>query len=209
MRNRRIGRKLGMVTKHRNAMLRNMVTDLFRLGSIKTTDMKAKELRRFAEKLITTAKKGNLQARRMAAAVLRDKDVVRKLFDDIAPHFKERPGGYTRIVKLGMRRGDNAPISHIELVEEEFKPKKAKKKRKPAKKAAAKAESAAVGEESAAVVGEEGAQSPKKQAAEDLGVTEEKVKAKPAAKPKAKKAEPKTEPDSPEDPEDKEDKEGK
>ena len=128
MRNRRLGRKLGKDSKHRKAMFRNMATALFDHGHIRTTDMKAKELRRYAEKLITIAKKDTLHARRQAAAVIRDKTVLKKLFDEIGPHFKDRPGGYTRIVKLGIRKGDSAPISYIELVPEEYKPKKAKKR---------------------------------------------------------------------------------
>ena len=127
MRNRRLGRKLGKDSKHRKAMFRNMATALFDHGHIRTTDMKAKELRRYAEKLITIAKKDTLHARRQAAAVIRDKTVLKKLFDEIGPHFKDRPGGYTRIVKLGIRKGDSAPISYIELVPEEYKPKLAKK----------------------------------------------------------------------------------
>ncbi|MCK5708922.1 MAG: 50S ribosomal protein L17, partial [Deltaproteobacteria bacterium] len=127
MRHKRIGRKLGVTTKHRKAMFRNMVTDLFRNERLKTTDTRAKELRRVAEKIITLAKEGTLQKRRQAAAYIRDKEVLKKLFDELAERFKERPGGYTRITKLGFRRGDNTPISIIELVEEEYKPKKKKK----------------------------------------------------------------------------------
>jgi len=148
------------------AMLRNMVTDFLRLGRIRTTDSKAKELRSFAERLITNAKAGTLHARRRAAMVLRDKEVVRKLFAEIAPHFKDRPGGYTRITKLGYRVGDNAPISLIELVEEDYKPKSQKKKRtKKAKVKSTDAEAAAKGER-----GEVEAKSPKKEAAKDLGL---------------------------------------
>lgn len=129
MRHRRIGRKLGVVTKHRGALLRNMVTDFLRLGRIQTTDTRAKELRRFAEKLITIAKRGTLQARRQAASIIRDKETLKKLFDEIAQRYKNRPGGYTRIVKLGVRRGDNAPISIIELVEETLEPKRRKRQK--------------------------------------------------------------------------------
>lgn len=139
MRHRRAGRKLSRTTEHRRAMLRNMATDFFRLGKIHSTDIKVKELRRFAEKLITLAKQGTLHARRRAAADIQDKEVLKKLFEEIAPHFKLRPGGYTRIVKLGFRRGDNAPISLIKLVEEEYEPEPEKKKRSKAK-AGAKAE---------------------------------------------------------------------
>jgi large subunit ribosomal protein L17 len=127
MRHRRIGRKLGVVTKHRSALFRNMVTDFLRLGRIQTTDTRAKELRRIAEKLITLAKRGTLHARRQAASIIRDKETLKKLFDEIAQRYKDRAGGYTRIVKLGARRGDNAPMSMIELVEETFQTKRKKK----------------------------------------------------------------------------------
>jgi len=111
MRHKRIGRKLGVVTKHRRAMFRNMATDLFRHESITTTDARAKEIRRVAEKMITLAKKGTLQARRQAAAFIKDKDVLKKLFSELAEKYKDRPGGYTRIIKMGYRKGDNAPLS--------------------------------------------------------------------------------------------------
>ena len=130
MRHKRVGRKLGVVTKHRRAMLRNLAVDLFRYDSIKTTDTRAKELRRFAERLITMAKKGTLQYRRQAAAYIKDKEILKKLFSEIAEKHKERPGGYTRIIKLGFRKGDNAPISLIELVQDEYKPKSKKKSTK-------------------------------------------------------------------------------
>ena len=126
MRHKRIGRKLGVVTKHRRAMFRNMATDLFRHESITTTDTRAKEIRRVAEKMITLAKKGTLQARRQAASFIKDKEVLQKLFGEIAEKYKDRPGGYTRIIKMGYRRGDNAPLSLIEIVQEDYKPKKKK-----------------------------------------------------------------------------------
>lgn len=96
--------------------MRNMITSLLRDEKIKTTDAKAKELRRWADRVITLGKRGSLHARRQVLAVVQDKAVVRKLFDTIAPRFKDRPGGYTRIVKIGIRRGDAAPVSIIELV---------------------------------------------------------------------------------------------
>lgn len=129
MRHRRSGRKLGVTTKHRKAMFRNMATDILRNGRINTTDTRAKEIRRVVEKLITLGKNGSLHARRKALGYVRDREVVEKLFSELAERYMERPGGYTRIVKLGYRRGDNAPISLIELVTEEFRPKKKKKKR--------------------------------------------------------------------------------
>ena len=169
MRHGRIGRKLGVVTKHRGALFRNMVTDFLRLGRIQTTDTRAKELRRFAEKLITVAKRGTLHARRQAAAIVRDKETLKKLFDEIAQKYKNRPGGYTRIVKLGARRGDNAPISIIELVEETFEPKRKKRTRVAAK-------------EPSLTKGAAEAKSRKKQSAEELGLVgaeEEKPKETP------------------------------
>lgn len=109
-------------------MFRNMVTSFLEHGRITTTDAKAKELRSIAEKMITLGKKGDLHATRQAAAYIRDKKVVTKLFTAIAPKYADRPGGYTRITKLGIRPGDTAPVSVIELVEEEMKPKKVAKK---------------------------------------------------------------------------------
>jgi large subunit ribosomal protein L17 len=117
-------------------MFRNMVTSFLNHEKITTTDAKAKELRPIAEKMITFGKKGDLHSMRLAASYIRDKKVVTKLFSAIAPRYKERNGGYTRIIKIGIRPGDNAPLSLIELVEEEIATKPAKK---PAKKSAATA----------------------------------------------------------------------
>lgn len=116
MRHLNSGRKLGRTSAHRTALFRNMATSLFRYERIETTDAKAKELRSFAEKLITLAKRGDLHARRQAFQDIRDQEILAKLFADIGPRFKTRPGGYTRIVKSRIRKGDNAPISIIELV---------------------------------------------------------------------------------------------
>jgi len=116
MRHQKSGRKLSRSASHRWALMRNMITSLLRDEKIKTTDAKAKELRRWADRVITLGKQGSLHARRQVLAVVQDKAVVRKLFDTIAPRFKDRPGGYTRIVKIGIRRGDAAPVSIIELV---------------------------------------------------------------------------------------------
>lgn len=118
-------------------MFRNMVTSFLQHEKITTTDAKAKELRSIAERMITLGKKGDLHATRQAAAYIRDKKVVTKLFTEIAPRYTERPGGYTRIIKLGIRPGDTAPVSVIELVEAEMKPKKAAAKPAPAKAAKA------------------------------------------------------------------------
>ncbi|MDO9068193.1 MAG: 50S ribosomal protein L17 [Deltaproteobacteria bacterium] len=126
MRHGKTGRRLGRKTSHREAMFRNMVTSLLSHEKITTTDAKAKEIRVVAERMITLGKRGDLHAMRLAASVIREKSVVTKLFSTIAPRYKDRPGGYTRIVKLGVRQGDAAPLSLIELVEEEMKPSKAK-----------------------------------------------------------------------------------
>ena len=133
MRHKISGRKLGRNSSHRKAMMRNMVTSLLDHEKITTTDARAKELRKLAEKMITLGKRGTLHARRQALQVIMDKNIVAKLFDRLAPRYADRPGGYTRIVKLGYRQGDNAALSLIELVEEEFTPKQ--KKEKPVEKA--------------------------------------------------------------------------
>jgi large subunit ribosomal protein L17 len=117
MRHLKAGRKLNRTGAHRKALLRNMVTSLLEHEQVRTTDAKAKELRRVAEKMITLAKRGSLHARRQASAYIRSRRVVSKLFTDVATRFAERPGGYTRIVKLGHRRGDAAPMSVIELTD--------------------------------------------------------------------------------------------
>ncbi len=116
MRHRKQGRKLGRTKSHREAMFRNLVVSLFEHERVETTDAKAKELRRIAERLITKGKQGTLHARRIASRWVRDPKVLQKLFEDIAGRYTERPGGYTRIMKLRNRRGDNAPLSIIELM---------------------------------------------------------------------------------------------
>ena len=131
MRHGKSGRRLGRTTSHREAMFRNLVTSFLNHEKITTTDSKAKEIRSVAEKMITLGKRGDLHSLRQAASYIREKSVVTKLFSSIAPRYKDRPGGYTRIVKLGIRQGDAAPISIIELVEEEMKPQKVRKQ--PAK----------------------------------------------------------------------------
>jgi len=110
------GRKLGRPTDHRLALFRNQVTDLLRYERIVTTEAKAKEVRGLAEKMITLAKKGYLASRRRALAFIYDKKVVRKLFDELGPRYADRPGGYTRITKLGRRQGDGAHLVQLELV---------------------------------------------------------------------------------------------
>jgi large subunit ribosomal protein L17 len=131
MRHGKSGTRLGRTTSHREAMFRNLVTSFLNHEKITTTDAKAKEIRSVAEKMITLGKRGDLHALRQAASYIREKSVVTKLFTTIAPRYKDRPGGYTRIVKLGIRQGDAAPISIIELVEEEMKPRKTSKKHAP------------------------------------------------------------------------------
>lgn len=116
MRHLNSGRKLSRNSSHRWAMMRNMVTSLLREEKIQTTDPKAKELRRWVDRVITLGKEGTLHARRQALAIIQDKTVVHKLFDTIAVRFQNRPGGYTRIIKIGRRHGDAAPVSLIELV---------------------------------------------------------------------------------------------
>jgi large subunit ribosomal protein L17 len=112
------GPRLGGSPAHERLMLANLATSLFKHGKIQTTETKAKRLRPFAERLVTFAKRGDLHARRRVLRVVRDKDVVYVLFDQIAPRFANREGGYTRIVKTGPRKGDAAPMAIIELVEE-------------------------------------------------------------------------------------------
>ena len=110
------GRRLGRPTAHRKALIRNLVKDLMVHESIRTTEAKAKEARRTAEKMITLGKDGTLHARRQAVKFLNDKAVTAKIFDEIAPRFADRPGGYTRVLKLGRREGDGAAMARLELV---------------------------------------------------------------------------------------------
>ncbi|MFF4952619.1 50S ribosomal protein L17 [Streptomyces chattanoogensis] len=114
------GARLGGSAAHEKAMLRNLATNLFEHGRITTTEAKARRLRPYAERLVTKAKKGDLHNRRQVMQLISDKSVVHTLFTEIAPRFAERPGGYTRITKIGNRRGDNAPMAVIELVEGEI-----------------------------------------------------------------------------------------
>lgn len=116
MRHKLTGRKLGRPTSHRRAMFRNLVTDLLNYEKIVTTEAKAKEVRGLAEKMITLGKKGGLHSYRQALSFIIDEKVVEKVFSDLASRFAERPGGYTRITKLGPRLGDGAPMVQLELV---------------------------------------------------------------------------------------------
>lgn len=142
MRHRKEGRKLGRTTSHRRALLRNLATDFFQRERIITTLPKAKELRPVVEKLITDGKRGTLHDRRKILAYIQTKDVAHKLFEEIAPRFADRNGGYTRIIKLGYRTGDKAEIALIELLGSEFAAteKKPAKGKGRAKKAAEPAE---------------------------------------------------------------------
>ena len=145
MRHRNAHRKLGRVSEHRTALLRNQAEALLAHERIETTVPKAKELRPFVERLITIAKRGvsandpkgvSLSARRLVMRDVLNETVVTKLFDELAPRFMERPGGYTRILKLGHRRGDAAEVAQIELIGSEFDPKKAEEEKKAAEAAA-------------------------------------------------------------------------
>jgi large subunit ribosomal protein L17 len=129
----KFGSKLGRTTSHRKAMLRTMVTSFLKYEKIKTTDLKAKELKKVAEKMITLGKRGDLHARRQAAAFVREREMVGKLFGELSERYRDRSGGYTRIVKTGYRAGDNAPMSIIEFVRD-ADAEKAKKKSPAPKK---------------------------------------------------------------------------
>ncbi|HEX4472668.1 MAG TPA: 50S ribosomal protein L17 [Nocardioides sp.] len=132
------GPRLGGSPAHQRLIVSNLATQLFEHGRITTTETKARILRPVAEKLITKAKRGDLHNRREVLKTVRDKSVVHVLFTEIAPRFAERPGGYTRITKIGPRKGDNAPMAVIELVSEAYEPKADKPAKKAAKKAPAK-----------------------------------------------------------------------
>jgi large subunit ribosomal protein L17 len=139
MRHRVAGKKLGRTPAHRRALLRNLVTELLEHEAVRTTDAKAKELKRWGDRLITLGKDGTLHARRRAATLLQRASVVRKLFAELGPRYAARPGGYTRVVKLGVRTGDAASISLVELVDrpgaggDAGKKKKASRRKTPAK----------------------------------------------------------------------------
>ena len=154
MRHAKRGGKLSRTSAHRTAMLRNLVTSLLDHERVETTDAKAKELRRIADRMITLGKRGDLHARRQALSVIRSRETTAKLFDVLADRFRERPGGYTRVLKTRRRIGDAAPMSIVELVEAMEKPepvaekgskKKASKKKASKKKTARKAADEASG----------------------------------------------------------------
>jgi large subunit ribosomal protein L17 len=149
------GRKLNRSGSHRIALMRNLANALIRHERIRTTDAKAKELRRFAEPLVTLGKEGTPHARRRAFDRIRDRDSVTKLFEELAARFQDRPGGYTRITKIGLRRGDAAPVSLIEWTtgKEEKKQKKPKRRGGGGEKQAPKKEAAAAPRKKKAAAG--------------------------------------------------------
>ena len=159
MRHRKAGRKLGRDSSHRKAMLRNMVTSLFKYEQLETTDAKAKRLRPVAEKMITLAKRGDLHARRQTLAYIRDKTITHRLFEELKDRYLEMQGGYVRIIKKGNRKGDGAPISIVQLLSFDGDRKKGKRKGKAGAKAASKASSKA----SSKAVRSAGAAKPKKE----------------------------------------------
>lgn len=146
MRHQKRGRKLGRTASHRKAVLSNLAAALIQNRRIKTTDAKAKEARSFIEPLITKARRGTLHDRREVLKKLRHPEAVKILFDEIAPHYKERPGGYTRIVKLGFRDNDSAPVSLLEFVDlterKTASPKEGSEKSRQSKKSTKKTETA-------------------------------------------------------------------
>lgn len=133
MRHNRTHRKLGRTTEHRLAMFRNQLASLVEHGRIRTTLAKAKELRPIAEKMITKSRRGTVDARRQVRQLIADRALIKKLFDDVAPRFQERPGGYLRILKLGPRPGDGAEMAILELVDYELEEKKSAKAEPAAK----------------------------------------------------------------------------
>jgi large subunit ribosomal protein L17 len=134
MRHMNRGRKLSRTSAHRKALFRNLVLALIKSERIRTTDAKAKDLRHFADRMVTLGKQGDLPARRRAFAFMQSHEAVKKLFDEIAPRFKERAGGYTRVVKFGYRRGDSAPLSIVEWTGAEESAKARKPRRRTRKK---------------------------------------------------------------------------
>ena len=207
MRHNKTGRKLGRTASHRRALMRNMVTSLFASERIETTTPKAKEVRRVAERMITFARRGDLAARRQVAKTVQNPEVLKKLFDEIAPRYADRPGGYTRVLKIGARRkGDNAQRAILELLGEKEEGRKKKKiQRKKYHKVdipkapvkAKKAEEKAAETEEA--VEEEAAAEKTEEAAEETAAGEEaEVKEETAGEPDTEE---KPEPEEPEKPE--------
>jgi large subunit ribosomal protein L17 len=174
------GRKLNRTTSHRLAMFRNLVTSLLQHERVYTTDAKAKEIRRWADRMITLGKRGDLHARRQALQVVRDKKIVAKLFTDLAQRYQARSGGYTRTVKVGFRPGDAAPISIIELIAGETEKKKKKRKGKKEGAAAAPARKKAASAKPATAKKERAPKKEKKAAAAASEASEAEAAEKPA-----------------------------
>jgi large subunit ribosomal protein L17 len=202
MRHNRDGRKLGRTSSHRKALMRNMVTSLFASERIETTTPKAKEVKRIAERMITFARRGDLAARRHVAKTVQNPEVLKKLFDEIAPRYIDRPGGYTRVLKLGARRkGDNAQRAILELIGEKMEGRKKKKTQRkkyhkvdiPKSPAAAKKGRAKKKAEPEEAVGEKGAAetAEKSGAAEKIPPEETTAEGKPEKKEEAPTDEPK------------------
>jgi len=191
MRHRVAGRKFSRHTQHRELMFRNMLVSLLEHERIKTTLAKGKELRSWADKIITLGKRGTLHARRRAFALLRDKTIVKKLFDEIAPKFKDRAGGYTRVYKLGWRQGDAAPLSLVELVTFAHPEEKKKSTITKAKEALGKVTSKKKekGEKGKEKVKEKPKEKPKEKAKKEK--KEKKAKKEEKEAPKEKKVKPK------------------
>src|SRR5512132_2122076 len=150
MRHRVAGVKLNRSPAHRRALFRNLVTALLQHEAVRTTDAKAKELKRWGDRMITLGKQGTLHARRRAAALVRSRTIVKKLFDELAPRYESRQGGYTRVVKLGVRTGDAAPVSVVELVDRPGSEPETGKKKPARRRDTAKAAGTKSGGEKAA-----------------------------------------------------------
>lgn len=156
MRHQVRGNRLNRPADHKRAMLRNMVTSLFAHERIETTITRAKEARRYADRMITFAKRGDLHARRQAARFVKNPEVLQKLFAEIGPRFSDRPGGYTRVMRTGIRKGDDAQLAILELVSGDYRPKPKREQTKhKAKAPVAKAKAEAVSAEDEAPVSEE------------------------------------------------------
>jgi len=183
------GPRLGGSSSHQKAILANLATALFEHGRIKTTETKARALRPYAEKLITHAKKGTLHNRREVLKKIRDKDVVHSLFAEIGPFFSDRNGGYTRIIKLENRKGDNAPMAVIELVQEKTVTSEADRARRVgASKPAAKSAPAPAEPEAEEAVAEAEAETTEPEAAAEVEAAEPEASEPPAAEAEAEDA---------------------
>jgi large subunit ribosomal protein L17 len=186
MQHNRAGRKLGRTTAHRRALFRNQLASLLKHERITTTLHKAKDLRPLAEKMVTLGKRGGLHARRLALKSVPESDVIQRLFDEIAPRFKERAGGYTRILKLGRRPGDGAEMAIIEFVDYDFAERRAKKVQ--ADKAASEKKETLLEKAKKLVTGKAGSEKP----AGDEAAGGEEPKAEKKAKPEKASKGPKT-----------------